>query len=87
MSEGPIPKLTYRQLLEKLQSLPEEAMDKEVRVFLHTPGDSEFWGHARQIFMWDHEADPDDDEANRLGVLWDLPEDVELTEDVILEVW
>jgi hypothetical protein len=81
--------LTYRGLLALLKELPEEALDKEVKVFLQTDGDSEFWATAREIFRWDFDADEDDDddEANVLGVLWDLPEHVDLCEDVILQVW
>lgn len=83
----PIPKLTYRGLLDLLQKLPEDALDKEAKVFLHTEGGAEFWGTLRDIFRWDHDADEDDDETNILDVLWDLPDDVELRDDVILTAW
>lgn len=87
MSDEPTPKLTYRGLLELLQKMPKETLDKEVKVFMHGRGDQEIWGTAREIFEWDHEAHEDDDGANVLGVLWDLPDDIELMDDAILQAW
>ncbi len=78
--------VTCRKLIELLQALPEDKLDRAVKVFVYGKGEQESFGTVHEVFLWDHDAE-DGDQVNDLGTMWDHDEDVDPMDDVILKAW
>lgn len=77
--------LTFRDLLEALQELPEDKLDQPAVVMAMGPGESDTWGIVTRVFMYDHDDEAGDDaEHNVLGAVNGIPEKVDPMEQVIL---
>lgn len=70
--------MTCRELIAALQALKDGDLDKPVKMMVQVD-DFEYFGEVERVYKFDETKDED-----TLPALWDIPENINEFEDVIL---